>query len=154
MLLRPFKAMLAHPTFFSVSRRSIAGAAWAGLFIALLPLPGQTVIAALVALVLRVNLPIAVLSVWLTNPLTMLPIFYWEYRLGSLILELPLKPFSIELSWAWLAAELQDMWRPLLLGAFITATVVASTAYVLINLTWRLVVTARYRRRRALAARQ
>jgi uncharacterized protein (DUF2062 family) len=146
--LRPFKALLAHPTFFSVSRRSVCGALWVGLFIGLLPLPGQTIIAPLVALLLRVNLPVAIVAVWITNPLTMLPIFYSEYRLGCLILDLPIQPFDINLSWDWLAQELTDKWRPLLLGSFITATLTASIAYVAVSVLWRTLVTIRYRRRR------
>jgi len=146
--LRPFKAALAHPTFFSVSRRSVCGALWVGLFIGLLPLPGQTVIAPLIALLLRVNLPVAIVVVWITNPLTMLPIFYFEYRLGCLILDLPIQPFYINLSWDWLAQELQDKWQPLLLGSFITATVTASIAYVTVSVVWRTLVTIRYRKRR------
>ena len=149
--LRPFRALLAHPTFFSVSRRSVCGALWVGLFIGLLPLPGQTIIAPLVALLLRVNLPVAIVSVWITNPLTMLPVFYFEYRLGCLILDLPIQPFDIKLSWEWLAQELQDKWRPLLLGSFITATVTASTAYVTVSVVWRTLVTIRYRKRRGSA---
>lgn len=146
--LRPFRSLLAHPTFFSVSRRSVSGALWIGLLIALLPLPGQTVIAPLIAILLRVNLPIATVSVWLTNPLTMLPIFYFEYRLGCLILDIPVQSFHIDLSLDWLAQELQGRWKPLLLGSFITATVTASLAYVTISMIWRVAVTTRYRSRR------
>ena len=153
--LRPFQALLAHPTFFSVSRRSVCGALWVGLFIGLLPLPGQTIIAPLLALLLRVNLPVAIVSVWVTNPLTMLPIFYFEYQLGCLILDLPLQvqPLDINLSWDWLARELQDKWRPLLLGSFITATLTASIAYVTVSVVWRTLVTIRYRKRRASSPR-
>ena len=147
--LRPFEALLRHPTFFSVSRRSVAGAIWVGLFVALLPLPGQTIFAPLIALVLRVNLPIAAIGVWFTNPVTMLPIFYFEYRLGALILNRPLQEFTLEISWRWFRDGVADVWQPLLLGSFVTATVVAATAYVVISVIWRLVVAARYRRRRA-----
>jgi uncharacterized protein (DUF2062 family) len=146
--LRPFSSVMAHPTFFSVSRRSICGALWAGLFVALIPMPAQTVAAALLALLLRVNLPVAVVAVWVTNPITMLPIFYFEYGLGCLILDLPMQAFDINLSWDWLAEELQGKWKPLLLGSFITATVTASLAYVAVSVTWRWLVTLRYRKRR------
>ena len=145
--LRPFDALFAHPTFLSVSRRSIAGAIWVGLFIALLPLPGQTVIALLIALLLRVNVPIAVATTWVTNPVTMGPLFYWEYSLGRLILDIPPRNFIVELSWDWVTSGFLAIWKPLLLGSFISATIVASISYVSVSVAWRLIVAARYRSR-------
>jgi len=147
--LRPFRALLAHPTFFAVNRRSVAGAVWIGLLIGLLPLPGQTIAALLVAILLRVNLAIAGLTVWVTNPFTIVPVFYSEYRLGALILNEPLQPFTIELSWDWLTGGLLEVWKPLLLGSFISATVVASLGYVAVSVTWRGLVMMRYRSRHA-----
>jgi len=145
--LHPFATLLAHPTFLSVSRRSVAGAVWIGLFIALLPLPGQTVIALLAALLLRVNVPIAVITTWVTNPITMGPVFYWEYTLGRMILDLPQRSFVVELSWNWVTSGLVAIWKPLLLGCFISATIVASIGYLTVSITWRLIVAARYRNR-------
>jgi hypothetical protein len=145
--LRPFDALFAHPTFLSVSRRSIAGAIWVGLFIALLPLPGQTAIALLIALLLRVNVPIAVVTTWVTNPVTMGPLFYWEYSLGRLILDIPPRNFVVELSWDWVTSGFLAIWKPLLLGSFIAATIVASLSYVSVSVAWRLIVAARYRSR-------
>ncbi len=145
--LRPFAALLAHPTFLSVSRRSIAGAVWVGLFIALMPLPGQTFIALLAALLLRVNVPVAAAATWATNPVTMGPVFYWEYSLGRLILDMPHRPFHIDLSWEWVTSGFLAIWKPLLLGCFISATIVASVSFVAISVIWRLIVAARYRRR-------
>ena len=145
--IRPFDVILAHPTFLSVSRRSVAGAVWVGLFIALLPLPGQTLIALFAALLLRVNVPIAALTTWVTNPVTMAPLFYWEYTLGRLILDLPLRSFAIELSWEWVTSGFLAIWKPLLLGCFISATVIASLGYVSVSVAWRMIVAARYRAR-------
>jgi uncharacterized protein (DUF2062 family) len=139
--------MLAHPTFFSVSRRSVAGAIWIGVFIALIPLPGQTLIALLAAMALRVNLPVAGITTWITNPITMVPFFYWEYGLGTLILDLPIENIDIDLSLHWVTSGFLNIWKPLLLGSFIAATIVASLTYVVISVTWRLIVAYRYKRR-------
>jgi len=145
--LRPFDALFAHPTFLSVSRRSIAGAVWVGLFIGLLPLPGQTIMAVLTALLLRVNVPVAAITPLITNPLTMGPIFYWEYNLGRLILDIPPRHFAIDLSWDWVTSGFLAVWKPLLLGSFISATIVASISYVSVSVAWRLIIAARYRSR-------
>jgi uncharacterized protein (DUF2062 family) len=147
--LKPFSAILEHPTFLSVSRRSVAGAIWVGLFIALLPIPGQTVLGFLLALLLRVNAPIATVTTWVTNPVTMGPVFYATYTLGRLILDIPPQSFAIELSWNWVGDNFISIGKPLLLGSFISATLVASTGYVFVSVLWRLTVAARFRRRRA-----
>jgi uncharacterized protein (DUF2062 family) len=146
--LRPFGVLLDHPVLFAINRRSVAGAVWVGLLVGLLPLPAQTLIALLLAMLLRVNLPIAALMVWVTNPISMVPIFYTEYRLGTLILNTPLKNFEIELSWDWLSSEFVTFWKPLLLGSFITAAIIASLGYVAVSVTWRLIVSYRYKKRR------
>lgn len=152
--LHPFRALLSHPQFFSVDRRSVAGAVWIGLLIGLLPVPGQTLIVILLALMLRVNLPVAALFIWVTNPLSIGPIFYTEYRLGALLLDVPVRPFAIELSWQWLTGQLLQVWKPLLLGSMITATVIASLAYLAVSVSWRVVVGYRYRRRHLRRQRQ
>lgn len=145
--LRPFRGILSHPTFFAVNRRSIAGGVWLGVLIGLIPLPAQTVVAIVAAIIMRVNLPLAALCVWVTNPVTLFPIYYFEYQLGTLLLGMPRSPFSIELSLDWLATELVTYWRPLMLGSLITATVVASLCYLTVSLAWRGIVSYRFKRR-------
>jgi len=146
--LRPFRELLKHHAYFAVSRRSVTGALWIGLFIGFLPIPGQVAIAVLAALLMGVNLPIAAIGVWVSNPVTFFPIFYFEYRLGALILDIPVRQVNIEMSWHWLTTGLLSIWKPLLLGSLVTATVVASAAYIFVNLLWRRSTIARYRRRR------
>jgi uncharacterized protein (DUF2062 family) len=145
--LHPFRTLLAHPSFVSVSRRSVAGAICIGIFIALMPLPGQTLVAVLLALLLRLNVPIAGITTWITNPITMVPFFYWEYTLGTLILDMPIGEFDIDLSWKWVTTGFVTIWKPLLIGSFISATIAASLIYVAVSVTWRLVVAYRYKRR-------
>ena len=59
-----------------------------GLFVAYLPFPGHMLIAGLSALALRVNIPVAVASVWVSNPATMVPMFYAAYEVGRRLLRL------------------------------------------------------------------
>lgn len=82
-----------HPGLWTLSRRSVAGAVAAGLFCGMLPAPFQTISAAVVALFLKVNLPLACLVTLYTNPLTMLPLYFLALRLGVFLfaeLDLPL----------------------------------------------------------------
>ena len=148
--LKPFHALTTHPTYFAVTRRSVAGAIWAGVFIALLPIPGQTIVALFAALPLRVNLPIAVITTWITNPISIGLIFYGEYTLGRIILQMPPQPFDIDLSWDWVTSGFIDMWKPLMLGSFITATLVSSLVYVGVSVAWRWTVAYRFKRRHSI----
>ncbi len=68
--------LLHDPNLFHLNRHSVSVAFFWGLFIALLPIPGQMPVAAGAALLLRCNLPITVALVWITNPFTM-PFFFF-----------------------------------------------------------------------------
>ena len=64
-----FGKFLHDGNLWHLHRRSARGAFAAGLFAALMPMPGQTVLAAALAIIFRCNIPIAVALCWLTNPL-------------------------------------------------------------------------------------
>ncbi len=147
--LRPFRAVLRHPTYFAVNRRSVTGALAIGVFISMLPVPGHTPLAVLVALVARVNLGVAALAAWANSPLTLIPVFYFEYRLGAWLLDTPIEPWPDAVSWDWLQAQLALLWKPLLLGSLLTALVTAAVVYFGANLIWRWSASRRLRRRRA-----
>lgn len=145
--LKPFDYILAHPVYFSTSRRGVGGGLWVGLFIGLLPIPGQTIVAMLSALLLRVNVPIAALTVWISNPLTFVPIFYVAYKIGAALMGIPIEDIPAELSWGWLSEEIALRWKPLIVGSLIMALSVASTVYLLLSAAWHIATIYRYRRR-------
>lgn len=145
--LKPFEFILTHPAYFSASRRGIGGGLWIGLIIGLLPLPAHTFLAIVGAILLRVNVPVAVLATWVTNPFTFVPIYYFEYKLGALMLGLPTEALPAEINFDWVLAEIGLRWKPLAYGALTTALSIASTVYLLTSVTWHLVTMRRYRSR-------
>jgi len=145
--LRPFEFLLTHPVYFSAGRRAVSGGIALGLFLGLLPIPAQTLLAIVGALLLRVNLPLAALSVWVSNPLTIFPLFYFAYRIGAVLLDIPVEFIPPEPSLAWLREEFALLWRPLLYGSLLIATSAASIAYLSISATWHIVTLRRYRQR-------
>lgn len=151
--LRPFNALLHDPGLWSVHRRGVTKAVAIGLFFAMLPIVGQMALAALVALWVRVNLPVAVAFTWVSNPLTYVPIYYPSYKLGALLLGVPRHDSGdIPVSIDWIASELATIWKPLFLGSGLVAVVVAAIGFTALNLTWRLAALNRLKRRRRRAA--
>lgn len=145
--LKPFNFLLTHPVYFSAGRRSVSGGLALGLLVGLLPIPGQTALAVLGALVTRVNLPLAAVAVWITNPVTFVPIFYLEYRIGAALLNIPVEALPAQADFQWMTAELAARLQPLLFGSLLVATSVASIAYVTISAVWHISTRQRYRER-------
>lgn len=131
-----------------LNRHSAAGAFGVGLFCAWLPIPFQMLAAALLAIVFRVNIPLSAVMVWLTNPLTMAPLFYFAYRLGSFLLDRPHHYKHFELSLEWLSSAMSSAAPPFLLGCLVMAVVSSATGFMLIHGLWRWTVSRRWKRRR------
>lgn len=146
--LRMFGRLLHDPNLFHLNRRSVSGAFALGLFNAFVPVPFQMVLSAAGAILFRVNLPIAVGLVWITNPVTMPPIFYFSYLVGTWILGTPVSVVEFSISVEWLRSELALIWQPFLLGCFVCGTVAASAGYVLMRGFWRLHVIKDWKARR------
>ncbi|ALP53404.1 hypothetical protein Tel_09710 [Candidatus Tenderia electrophaga] len=135
--LKRFGRLLHDPNIWHLNRRSVSGAFFVGLLCAWIPVPFQMVIAAAIAIAARVNLPISVILVWITNPLTMAPMFYYAHKLGAWILDSPPHKFSFELSFNWFMSELGHFWQPFLLGCLLIGLLSALTGYVAAQVVWR-----------------
>ena len=146
--LRPVSKWLHEPEIWHLHRRSVSGAAFIGLFCAFLPIPFQMLVAAVLALAARCNLPLSVALVWITNPITMPPMFYFSYRLGAWLLDMQLQVETIDLSWGWLTENLSQIGYPLLFGSLVCGWVAGLTGMVVVRVLWRLHVVRRWRERR------
>lgn len=138
--LQKFGQRLTEPKLWHLNRRSVAGGAALGLFIGFLPVPGQMFIAAALAIFCRVNLPFAAMSVWITNPLTIAPMFYFAYKLGAWILQVPVGQLAFSFSWEWLTTEFLSIWQPLLLGSLLCGIAASLLGVLVVRLGWRIVV--------------
>ena len=144
--------ILHDPEIFHLTRRSTAGGIATGMFFAFIPVPGQMVIAGLAAIVLRVNLPLSVILVWITNPVTIPPLLYLAYKTGAAILNRPYHPVHFNLTWHWFTEIFLEIWPSLLLGCLIFATASAIIGYVATRLVWRIHIIRRWRARKAAKA--
>jgi uncharacterized protein (DUF2062 family) len=118
----------------------MAGAFAVGLFFAWVPVPFQMMMAAGASLLFRTNLPLSIALVWITNPVTIPPMFYFAYTVGTWIIGAPVKDFSFELSFSWLMNELTAVWKPFLTGCFTLATLSSVLGYVSVSRIWTYMV--------------
>lgn len=145
--LSAFGTLLHNPNLWHFNRRAISGAIALGLFCAFIPVPWQMLIAAAGAILFHVNMPVSVATVWISNPITMPPLFYGCYLVGAWFLNTPASAFEFELSWEWLSNSLLAIWQPFLLGCFIVGSLAAMLGYVVIRLLWRLSAVRKWQRR-------
>ena len=145
--LRLLGPLVRDPNLFHLNRYSVSMAFLVGLFMAFMPMPAQMIAAAIVALWVRCNLPIALALVWITNPITIPAIFFATYSLGAWVLDTPAMNVNVALTWEWINGELGRIWRPLIVGSLITGGVCGVTGYTVINIIWRWHVIQRWRKR-------
>jgi uncharacterized protein (DUF2062 family) len=135
--MTPFRHLLQDHRLWAIRRRTVVPAFAIGVFIAFLPTPGHTLMGVLLALAFRVNIPVAALATWVSNPVTMGPMYYFAYRLGRYLLGTPLQEFQFEMSWDWVTHTFLTIWQPMLLGCFILGVLAAVTSYITLDLFWR-----------------
>lgn len=135
--------VLGNPNLWHINRHSLAAAAFVGVFVALLPIPMQMAVAALLAIRFQANLPLSVVLVWLTNPLTWVPVFFLTYRIGAWVLGLPVAPPE-NVSVNWMLRQLGPLW----VGSVLSGLVLGWLSYWLVKVTWRISVGRRWERRR------
>ncbi|WP_419629990.1 DUF2062 domain-containing protein, partial [Thiolapillus sp.] len=145
--MRIFGKYLADPNLWHLNRRSVSGAFAVGLFWAMIPMPLQMVAAAATAIPARVNLPVSVALVWLSNPLTMPPIFYFNYLVGTWLLphQEPLR--DMEMSLEWFTHSMGEIWQPLYVGSVVVGVVLGALGYITMRMYWRWHVVSQYRKR-------
>ena len=146
--LRHLGAKLHEPSLWHLNRRGASGAFAVGLFFAWMPVPMQMFFAAISAVVFRVNLPLSVVLVWISNPLTMPPMFYFAYLFGVKILGSEVQEFSFELSIDWFLRSIGTIAPPLLTGCLVLGVISSFVGYVFIRVVWRLSVIKEYKQRK------
>lgn len=87
---RALRGLLRWVVGFHGTPRDIACGAAVGMFVAFTPTIGaQMILAAFLATLLRASRAAAIVPVWITNPLTIPPIFAFTYLVGSWFLPGP-----------------------------------------------------------------
>ncbi len=152
--------LLRRPWLWQFSRRRVALGAGIGVFFGLMVPVAQIPAAAAFAIVLRANLPAALLGTLVSNPLTYAPIGVLAYRTGAAILGHAVKPHLVEAlggddegtpadgSRPGWVERMKAVGKPLFVGLALFATVGGVLAWGLVHLGWTLSVWFERRRRR------
>ncbi len=164
--LRWLGPALHHPRLWHMSRKGIAMGLALGVFFGLLIPIAQIPFSATMAVLLRANLPMAVASTLVTNPVTFGPVYYGAYKLGKFVLRedaldadevaevlAQTQPEEVvEDTGFW--ERVQTWWghlgrvgKPLLVGLGIVATATGLAAYFLVSGLWALKIRWSLRKR-------
>lgn len=135
--MAPFRHMLHDHRLWGIRRKTVVPAFALGLFVAFMPFPGHPFEAALAALLLRINIPVAALTTFVSNPLTMGPMYYFCYRVGAGLLSIDAGGFEFELSLAWVTDTFVTIWQPMLLGSVLIGAIAALIGFIVLDLIWR-----------------
>ena len=149
--LRPFATYLSSPLVWRFNRRGVARGAALGLFAGFAVPVAQTPFAALCAVAARANLPVAALTTFITNPLTVPFIYYFAYVVGRTVLRARTDSvfavaadagvFERTLNWVVTLAG------PTYLGLLIFAVIGAATGFAAVQIGWRIWVSQKWQRR-------
>lgn len=150
MMLKPVAHWLTNPKIWHFNRRAIATGIAIGLFFGSLPIVGQMLLAAVVAIAMQVNMPIAVVATWISNPLTM-PFFYTaNYYFGAWLLHRPAIHLNdIDWSLDGLLKLGGEVLVPLFFGSVVVGVILSALSFIVIRLLWRLHIVISHRARKS-----
>lgn len=176
--LRWLAPYLHHPRLWHINRKGLALGLALGVFFGLLIPVAQIPASATLAVLLRANVPAAVASTLVTNPVTFGPVYFGAYKLGEWVLQAEPSAASprsgadaIVLSAPGANADaaagdsaatdgaegswLTDFWhwitdvgKPLVVGLAIVASLTGVLVYLAVHGAWILKVRLAQRRRR------
>jgi len=139
-----------------LNRHSAPGAVAIGMICGLIPGPLQMLGAVLVCLVVRKNLPLAVLTTLYTNPVTIVPLYVLAFQIGSWVHDsgnifAPPPDFNLTTPWQssldWINWAI-GLGTPLLIGLPLLAAILAVLSYVMLATAWRWYLIMEWRRRK------
>ena len=132
-----FGSILYNSNLWYFNRVSVSRAFAVGLFFAWVPVPFQMLLAAAGAIIFYANLPISIGLVWLTNPVTMPPLFYIAYKIGARVMGIAPSKFNFQPTMEWLMHLFSEKWQPFILGCAIMAIFSSLAGYIIVRLVWR-----------------
>ena len=82
-------------------------------------------------------MPLAIALVWVSNPISMAPMMYFTYQLGTWMLNQPNIVKETPASAEAFFSHLATIWQPLLLGSIVTGVSLGLLGFMLVRIYWR-----------------
>jgi uncharacterized protein (DUF2062 family) len=146
--LRPVAHRILHPALWRFTRRSVPR----GVALGVVPFVHAPV-AALAALPVRANVPVAVATTLLHNPLTSVPIYFSAYHIGIWVLQwdrgVPGRPIASNVAAHvdWLHTFAAQVGPATIVGLAVLSAILAVIGYVAAGLVWRVRIGRKWRKR-------
>lgn len=121
--------------YLVVNKKMISRGVFIGLFIAMIPMPAQMLAVFAFTFLGKFNFPIAIAMCWITNPVTMPFIYYFQYMTGQFLLGMD--PIDIQISLEWFNNNFKDIMIPLYFGSIVYSITLSTIAYYGINFYWK-----------------
>jgi uncharacterized protein (DUF2062 family) len=102
-------------------------------------------LAGILAVAFSANILLSLLVVWVNNPLTIVPIFYFTYKLGASIIGVEIDP-EFEFSFSYLMDNFWSATLALWVGGIITSIVASTLGYFSIISIYRYKALKRVKR--------
>ena len=141
--VRPFAHRVLRSDLWRFNRRSVPRGIALGLFVGILIPFAHSAVAALTAVFVRANVPIAIATTWTSNPATWIIIFPLAYRIGKALLHLdqltgvaPISETMQQTGSDHLLQRLTGAGLETALGLFVIAAVLSALGYVLTSFGW------------------
>jgi uncharacterized protein (DUF2062 family) len=157
-----FGRLLHHPNLWHLNRYSVSGGVAVGLFSGLVPGPLQMLTALALAIPFRVNLPVALVTTFYTNPFTIVPLYIAAFYIGSLLTGGQASAMVQPPAFVWtelaqsiaaLGSWALSLGKPLAIGLVTLALSLAALGWIGVQVAWRAWVVVQWRRRRHRRAR-
>ena len=143
--LHIFGDSLKQPELWTFNRQTTAKGIAIGIFCAFLPMPFEVLPAIFIAAMLRGNLPFAIAGIWISNPVTWVPLYTPCYFLGAKIIGI--EPIALsEINILQVGLHYVALW----LGCLIVGLALSITTHFIISFLWRSDTKQRWERRRSL----
>jgi uncharacterized protein (DUF2062 family) len=153
--IRPFASRVMRPELWRFTRRSVPRGVALGALVGIVIPFAQILFAAILALPVRANVPVAALTTFITNPFTTPFVWLAAYEVGSFILRIDAMTYSRPIGTAVRTTDVGNMMQWLTGAATITAfglvvlgVVVSAVLYVVTALGWRWFIGDKWRRQR------
>ncbi len=151
---RPFANRILRSELWRFTRRSVPRGVALGMLVGIIVPFAQILIASLLCLSVRANVPVAALTTFITNPVTTPLIWVLSYNVGAWMLRVDAMTVVAPVNKAMEHSEFGDMLQWLTGATLVTAfglvavaVVAAAVSFLVTGFTWRFIVAGKRKRK-------